>query len=469
MSRGHTDYDAVIVGAGIGGLTCGCYLAQAGMNVLILERHSRPGGYCASFKRKNFLFDAAAHSFGGYRDGGLARQVINELNIDILIARHDPTDVILTPHSRISFHAERTSTVSEFQAAFPGEARNITNFFSFIENPPAAALALARRRTFQDLLDGYFRDGRLKAVLSYPLLGNCGLPPTSLSAFIGAKIFREFLIDGGYYPVGGMQLLSDAFATRFSEYGGELKCSCEVKRILLDHGTCAGVELSDGTTIPSNIVVSNADARQTFSVLVGQKHLPGAFLRKLSNMVPSLSMIVVYMGIDPTAGQLPDRGVNLWYLPHYDLDSLYRKARANHADTVFMLRVGPNKNSMVAFAQASFLSLDYWRKSKKKLLDHYISRIESCIIPGLSKQLLYREAATPATLYRYTLNSQGASYGWDATVEQLADRDFYRPPFVRGLYLVGHWTTQGLGITGAIYTARERARWLLQGAKRKRL
>jgi prolycopene isomerase len=229
------------------------------------------------------------------------------------------------------------------------------------------------------------------------------------------------------------------------------------------------LELPDGTTVPSNIMISNADARLTFSVLIGQKHLPGRFLRKLSNMVPSLSMIVIYMGIDPSAGQLPDRGVNLWYLPHYDLDSLYCKARANHAETVFMLRVGPDKNSIVAFAQASFLNLDYWRENKEKLLDHYVSGIERCIVPGLSKRLLYREAATPATLYRYTLNSQGASYGWDATVEQLADSDFYRPSFVQGLYLVGHWTTQGLGITGAIYTARERARLLLRGAKRKRL
>lgn len=62
---GPDAYDAVIIGAGIGGLVCGCYLAKAGMKVLIAEHHHKPGGYCTSFKRRGFTFDAAAHSLEG--------------------------------------------------------------------------------------------------------------------------------------------------------------------------------------------------------------------------------------------------------------------------------------------------------------------------------------------------------------------------------------------------------------------
>ncbi|NOY64254.1 MAG: NAD(P)-binding protein, partial [Nitrospirae bacterium] len=65
--RSSEEYDAIIIGAGIGGLVCGCYLAKAGMKVLICEQHHKPGGYCTSFKRKGFTFDAAAHCFGSYR------------------------------------------------------------------------------------------------------------------------------------------------------------------------------------------------------------------------------------------------------------------------------------------------------------------------------------------------------------------------------------------------------------------
>ncbi len=85
LRRNQKFYDVIIIGAGISGLVCGCYLARAGMSVLIIEQHDKPGGYCTSFKRKGFLFDAAAHSFGSYRENGNFRRIILELGVDKLI------------------------------------------------------------------------------------------------------------------------------------------------------------------------------------------------------------------------------------------------------------------------------------------------------------------------------------------------------------------------------------------------
>ncbi len=67
------EYDVIIIGAGIGGLTCGCYLAKAGMKVLIVEQHSKVGGCCTSFKRKGFTFDA---TIGGLRENGILKKCI---------------------------------------------------------------------------------------------------------------------------------------------------------------------------------------------------------------------------------------------------------------------------------------------------------------------------------------------------------------------------------------------------------
>ncbi len=460
-------YDVIIIGAGISGLVCGCYLAKAGMKALIVEQHTKPGGYCASFRRNNFLFDAAAHSFGGYREGGLVRRVFRELGIDahLNIIRHDPTDVVNTPQGRIPFRTNREETIAEFQSAFHPEAGNIKTFFRFIDNPPKGTFAGSRSLTFGDLLDRFFKDEKLKAVLAYPLLGNCGVPPSSLSAFIGCQIFREFLIDGGYYPAGGMQTLSNALAAVFREAGGELRLSSRVRRIVLEQATCAGVALDDETFVPADIVVSSADARLTFFELLGQKELPEAFRQKLSTMIQSLSMFVVYLGIDSSFKELPDAGTNIWFLPHYDLDALYQEARSGSASNVFMLRVVPDQQSIIAFAQTSFRTEDYWHKNKQTQLELYLKTIETNIIPGLSEHIIFQNAATPATLLRYTLNYQGASYGWEATPDQLALRDFHRPSFVQGLYLSGHWTTQGLGIPGVIYGAADTAKSLLKRCK----
>src|ERR1700693_1565272 len=116
-------YDVIIIGAGIGGLVCGCYLARAGMKVLIAEQHFKPGGYCTSFKRKGFTFDAAAHSFGGYREYGLLRRVFNDFNVEkkICIKRFAPSDTIITPHYNVSFWSDVEQTIKDFQVAFPSE------------------------------------------------------------------------------------------------------------------------------------------------------------------------------------------------------------------------------------------------------------------------------------------------------------------------------------------------------------
>jgi phytoene dehydrogenase-like protein len=88
-------------------------------------------------------------------------------------------------------------------------------------------------------------------------------------------------------------------------------------------------------------------------------------------------------------------------------------------------------------------------------------------IPGLKNHILYQEAATPATLERYTANYHGASFGWAGTVDQLAIGDFKRPRFIKGLYLTGHWTTHGLGISGGVYVGHDTARMILKGKAKK--
>ncbi|MCX7794534.1 MAG: FAD-dependent oxidoreductase, partial [Thermodesulfovibrionales bacterium] len=89
-------YDAIIIGAGIGGLVCGCYLAKAGMKVLICEQHSKPGGYCTSFKRHGFTFDAAAHAIGGFVNGYM-KKIFQDLQLTIELKKTDPSDIIILP------------------------------------------------------------------------------------------------------------------------------------------------------------------------------------------------------------------------------------------------------------------------------------------------------------------------------------------------------------------------------------
>ena len=462
MSRVKETYDAVIIGAGIGGLVCGCYLAKAGMKVLICEQHSKPGGYCTSFKRQGFTFDAAAHSFGGYRNGPLG-MIFKELEIDkkIKIRKFDPSDMIVTPDIKVFFWSDVDRTIREFQTIFPEETNNIKNFFSFVMNPDPMSFVRMRSQTFEDLLDHYFANNKLKAILSFPLFGNGGLPPSLMSAFIGTKIFKEFLLDGGYYPDGSIQTLPDALAARFQELSGELWLSRTVRKIELKNKRVIGVVLEKDELISSKYVVSNGDARQTFLNLLGEKVIPRDFLHRINTMVPSLSAFILYLGLDNSFDELPEPGINIWLLSHYDLHKTYLSAQKGDFNKIggYLVHVSPDKKSILAFMNVTFKNKNYWKKKNKtNLLESIIKRIEKDAIPGLSKHIVYKDAATPHTLYRYTRNYKGAAYGWACIPSQLADPDFKKPSFIRGLYLTGHWTTQGLGIPGVTYVGYDTAK-----------
>lgn len=464
-------YDAIIIGAGIGGLVCGCYLARAGMKVLICEQHYKPGGYCTSFKRQGFTFDAAADCFGAYRKDGITRKVFEELGIDkkLNIIRFDPPSIILTPDYKIPFWNDLEKTIQEFQAAFPEEGNNINNFFYFLSNSDSISISKIRNWTFKNLLDTYFTNDRLKAILSFPLLAMAGLPPSLMSAFMGAKFFSEFFLDGGYYPIGGMHVLSDTLAKRFKEFGGELRLSSPVKKIRVRHNSAVGIVIENDSFIPSRFVVSNCDARQTFLKLLGKEKVEKEFCNKIKNMTPSISNFIAYLGINKQFKPPQPPGSAVFFSQHYDLDKAYRVAQKSDIDAYdgHTFRISHDKSTIYAIIPAAYKNRIFWNNNKPRFLESLIRKIEKSTIPSLSEHIVYKEAATPYTLYRYTLNYRGASYGWASTPSQLAVPGLRKPPSIQGLYLTGHWTTLGVGISGVIYVSHDISKLILKKGKNR--
>ncbi len=460
-----TSYDAVIIGAGISGLVCGCYLAKAGMKVLIVEQHNKPGGYCSSFKRFGFTFDAAAHSIGGCKHGIMGR-VFQDLDLErrLKLLRYDPSNVITASDLKVSFWAKIDDTIKEFQKVFPEERDNIKKFIHFLINPDPKSLLMMRKLTFSDLLDQFFSSDRLKAIFPVPLGGYTALPASRVSAFLGLGIFKESILDGGYYPEGGMQALSNAMAETFQEHGGELRLSCLVERIAVVNHMVTGVVLGNDGFVPSRYVISACDARQTFFNLLGDAAVKKEFLNDLDNLVPSSSMFIIYLGMNESFNKELEPRANLWYLLHNGKEDEYFSVRNPTFDRMqeYLMHVSPDKRSMVALRFAPYNDKQYWEENKALWMESFIETIEREHIPGLSKHIIHKEAATPHTLYRYTLNYHGAAFGWAGTLSQLTVPGLRKPPFLRGLFMTGHWTTHGLGVPGVTYVGYDTAKRILR-------
>ena len=465
-NNSQNTYDAIIIGAGIGGLVCGCYLAKAGMKVLLAEQHHKPGGYCSSFKRKGYLFDSASHCFGAYRKDGIVRKVINDHSIHhkINIIKFNPSDIIYTPDYHVSFRTNIEETIESFRLSFPQEEQNLRKFFNDVTYPNPNFFSKMRNWTFNDLLNRYFNDMYLKATLSMPLLGNGGLPPSQMSAFIGSKLYSEFLIDGGYYPEGGMQTLPDALSARFQEYGGTLRLSCKVKKIIMQDNKVSGIVLDNEDLISSRYVVSGCDARQTYLQLLDISHYNYEFYNQVNNMSPSLSDFIIYLGIDKNCENLPKTGTSLWFFSHYDIDKAYVAAQCADINGFggYLLRISEDKSTILGIIPAPYKDKSYWDDNKDEFMHAFIEKIEYQSIPNLSSHVLYKEAATPHTLYRYTLNQNGASYGWAGTPSQIAVPNMRKASFLDGLYLTSSWSTHGIGISGVFYMGHDTAKIILR-------
>ncbi|HDK41739.1 MAG TPA: NAD(P)/FAD-dependent oxidoreductase, partial [Candidatus Pacearchaeota archaeon] len=408
-------YDAIIIGAGISGLVCGSYLVKSGMKVLIVEQHSKPGGYCSSFRRKGFKFDAAAHSFGSYRNGGFVKKTLSDLGIDktIEVKRYDPIDIVVTPDFKILFYNNINDTLSNLRKVFPDEINNINNFFNYLISIKKSELIKLRNSTFQDILSSFFHDNKLIQSISLPIFGYVGLPPSLMHAFTAISVFTEWVFDGGYYIAGGMQTLPDAFDKYIKQNKGIILYNSLVKKIICNNNKVVGIQLDNNKIFKSKYIISACDISQTFINLLGERLAGKNIVRKLNSMQPSLSAFIIYLGIDKYFKELPPLGSNIWFLPYYNLDQFYNNIVDCSFDKagIFKIRVSPEGKTITAFINVAYNSTTFWEQNKKRMTIEFINRIAK-LIPNLKKHIVYFDSATPQTLQKYTFNRNGAAFGW---------------------------------------------------------
>jgi prolycopene isomerase len=146
----------------------------------------------------------------------------------------------------------------------------------------------------------------------------------------------------------------------------------------------------------------------------------------------------------------------------YDIDKIYEPATKGDIENLdwFLVRLLSDNKSILVLVNAPFKDEQYWKVNKMRLIDVFINKVER-IIPNLSSHIVFKDAATPNTLYKRTLNYKGAAYGWAGIPSQIAITGFTQRTSIENLYLTGHWTTLVQGIGGVAYLGRDTSKRIL--------
>lgn len=495
-------YDVIIIGAGMGGLTCGALLAKEGLSALVVEQHSIPGGCCTSFQRKGFTFDVGTDLLVGAERGGMLFNVLEELGLkdDIEFIELAPLTKIIGSNYNIPL-TPLEGLAEELKRMFPSEKTGIEAFVRDCKGIASEIMALAepapdllgfggkmglmikflfkspkmRRyggRSYRQALVTSFKEPRLRAILGSLLPYDPGWAATEPMKVGGFSAFQ--------YPKGGAQALANVFAKGMTKHGGELLLKAMVTRILVQDGKAAGVELADGTRVSSRYVVSNADARQTFLKLVGEHHLNPRFVKELKETRLTEPVFIVSLGVDMDLKAKGFDGTTIVYNRSDDIDNLWSADPDKCSLWIMMHSLRDPSQAPVGMATVQLMTpfpynyMGYWKREqdgtrgkeyaelKETLADRLISSAEE-VIPQISKHVVCKDVATPLTFERYTLNSEGASHGW-FPVPGAKLRSQKTP--IKNLYQAGHWTFPGFGIFAVVLSGRSAAQLVLKETKR---
>jgi all-trans-retinol 13,14-reductase len=494
-------YDVIVIGAGIGGLTCGALLAKEGLSALVAEQHAKPGGCCVSFRRKGFTFDAGIDGLVGAERSGMLYNILEELGLE-----DDIEFIELAAHTRIiGSDYDITSTslegfAKELKQRFPTEGSGIDVFVQDCKAVISQLMALAEPapdlldfggkmglivkflfksaklreyggKSYRQALAESFKDRKLIAILGSLIDFDPGWAASMPMMIPGFPAFQ--------YPKGGTQALADVLAKGMAKHGGDLALKTLVKKIVVEDGKATGVELADGTMVRSRYVVSNADGRQTFLKLIGEQYLSPKLAKELKETRLTDSTFLVSLGVDMDLKAMGFDGTTIVYNRSDNIDDLWSGNPEKCSLYIMMhsLRDPSQAPEGMATVQIGTLFpydyMSYWKREndgtrgteykelKEALADKLISSAEA-LIPQLSKHIVCKDIATPLTFERYTLNSEGASHGWFPAPG--AKMRSQKTPF-KNLYQAGHWTFPGSSIFAVVLSGRNAAKLVLREFK----
>ncbi|HHB76200.1 MAG TPA: NAD(P)/FAD-dependent oxidoreductase [Desulfobulbus sp.] len=411
FDRLNNKYDIIVIGSGLGGLTCANRLAGAGHSVLLLEHHIQLGGLATWFKRGGHIFDVSLHGF----PYGMVKTCRKYWSKEIRNAIVQLKNIVFdNPQFSLTTTFSKKDFVRLLEEKFSIEPSVITEFFRTVDG---MNFYDDRSMTTRELFDRFF-PGRtdVHRLLMEPITYANGSTLDEPAITYGI-VFSNFMNRGVYTFEGGTDRLIGMMADELRKNGVTLCTGAKVDRIVVDHGRVRGVEVR-GRMIQAPAVVSNSGITNTIDNLAGREVFSDDFLSRFDRVQVNNSSCQVYFGIRK-GESFADVGDLLFtsIAPEFSSEEMRKMDTSSRTFSVYYPKTRPERPdyTVVASMNADFedwahLDEETYTREKEAMVERCLVDLER-YLPGIREKIDTIESATPKTFNRYTLHTRGTSFG----------------------------------------------------------
>lgn len=463
-AEGH-EYDYLIIGSGIAGLTVGALLANAGKKVCLLEAHDIPGGYCHSFRMGDYHFCAQVHYIWGCAPGGYIYEFVKKLGLDneITFELMDPNGydhMVLPDGKRVPIPYGWENLIESIDQYYPGQKKELKEFldilsrireelkyfpayrkFGFKDAVSKGTKMLTLLKYMNKTLQDVFDETKLSKEVQAVLIANAGdmmSPPEELSIFAFAGLFGGYNT-GAYYPTKHFKHYTETLAKFIqSKPGCHVYYETPVNKINIEGEQVTSVETENGKTFTAKNFICNADP-QMISKMIGQDKFPSSYLKKLDYEYAPAGM-VIYLGLKDI--DLKDYGFgsfNIWHQTQWDMNKCWKEQLSDNFENPWFFMSTPTLHSSYpgtvpeggqileiatvasyhTFNAAKERSVKEYNIKKKELADRLIGLVEKYYIPNLRDHIAVKVVGTSVTNRDYVRAPEGNAYGSALTPKQI--------------------------------------------------
>jgi len=410
------DYDVIIIGSGLAGMTAANILGRNGHQVLLLESHNKLGGFATWFYREDrqHVFDISLHGF----PVGMIKTCRKYWNKDIADSIVQLKDVrFVNPQFSVQTDFTKEHYTNVLVEKFGITKETVDSFFDFLGKMNFFDNAnMTNRQLFEKFFSGR---NDVTRILMEPITYANGSTLDDPAITYGI-VFSNFMSKGVYTFKGGTDFLINKMKDELLKNNVDIKLQTKVDKVVIKEGKTIGIQL-DGKLIKSKAILSNANIRSTILNLVGEEHFPQAFIEKTKAIRLNSSSCQVYMGLKKNV-TIPHIG-DLIFTSTYPVYDPARLLDLKVSSRTFSVYYPQDTRPQVSEARVAIVSstnchyqdwknlspLEY-QEQKKIMIEDTIKGLE-VFLPNIRDQLEIIEAATPLTVERYTLHPQGSSFG----------------------------------------------------------